>query len=137
MFKALIENQFARYIIASAIALFVDFSSYWVIVRSTNLALPIAAAMGYSVGLIVAYFLIAGPVFKDGWFRKKKFFELGLFFVSGVVGVTLTYVTVFLYVRSVGEHLHISKLIAIIVSFISVYLFRKYIVFRQLTTKNS
>jgi putative flippase GtrA len=85
----------------------------------------------------VAYFLIAGPVFKDGWLRKKKLFESGLFFVLGVLGVTLTFLTVYLYISAFGERLHSSKLIAIIVSFIGVYLFRKYIVFQQSIAKPS
>jgi putative flippase GtrA len=137
MVKALINNQFVRYVIASAIALCVDYGSYLVIAKTTNITLPTAAAMGYSVGLIAAYFLIAGPVFKDGWLRKKKLFESGLFLVSGLLGVTLTFLTVYLYVSAFGERLHSSKLIAITVSFVGVYLFRKYVVFRQSTAKAS
>ena len=137
MVKALISNQFVRYVIASAIALCVDYGSYWVIAKTTNITLLTAAAIGYSIGLIVAYFLIAEPLFKDGWLRKKKLFESGLFLVLGLFGVTLTFLTVYLYISAFGERFHNSKLIVITASFIGVYLFRKYVIFWQSTAKGS
>jgi len=131
MLNAIFGYQFVRYLIASSIALCLDYGSYWVIAETKKMALPTAAAIGYCIGLIVSYFLISGPVFKDGWLRKHKFFELALFLLSGLLGVTLTFSTVYLYVTSFGERLHCSKLIGIIVSFTGVFLFRKYVVFRK------
>lgn len=130
MVKALISNQFVRYVIASAIALCVDYGSYWVIAETTNLALPTAAAIGYSIGLVVAYFLIANRVFKNGWLEHNANLELALFVLSGGLGIAITYAVVYFYLMLVGQSAHLSKLLAVALSFICVFLFRKLVVFR-------
>lgn len=131
MIKVLIDNQFVRYVIASAIALCVDYGSYWVIAATTDLALPTAAAIGYSVGLIVAYFLIAKRVFRGGWLRNKQRLEILLFALSGGLGIFVTYAVVAIYLLLLGEDVHSSKITAVVFSFVIVYFFRKMIVFRK------
>ena len=131
MVRTLISHQFARYTFASAIALCVDYGSYWVIAETTNLATPTAAATGYSIGLIAAYFLIAGPVFKDGWLRKKKILESVLFLVSGLLGGMLTYAIVSIYTKLFGDSLHAPKLFAVAFSFVAVFIFRRVVVFKK------
>jgi len=135
--RRLLSSQFSHYVIVSGIALCVDYGSYWLLATGTDLALPVAASIGYGIGLIVAYFLIAGRVFEDGWLRNKRVLEVTLFLLSGLLGVFLTYGTVAMYINLFGEHLHGPKLLAISISFIGVYIFRKYVVFRQSTAGTS
>ena len=54
-----------------------------------------------------------------------------LFLSSGLLGTVITYGTVKLYVLVVGQHVNQAKLAAIAISFFSVYLYRKYLVFRR------
>jgi putative flippase GtrA len=127
--KALL--RFIKYFAASAIALVVDYAVYWLLARSTTLSLPQAAVVGYLAGLVAAYFLISNHIFTDGWLQKRKVFEALLFASSGLFGTLITYVTVKLYTILIAEDLNGAKLSAIAVSFFSVYLYRRYIVFRQ------
>jgi putative flippase GtrA len=127
--KALL--RFIKYFAASAIALVVDYAVYWLLARSTTLSLPQAAVVGYLAGLVAAYFLISNHIFTDGWLQKRKAFEALLFASSGLFGTLITYVTVKLYTILIAEDLNGAKLSAIAVSFFSVYLYRRYIVFRQ------
>ena len=131
MIKKFFKYQFIKYVLASAVSLFVDYLSYWIIFSVSNISLASSATIGYGTGLIISYFLIAGHVFKDGWLKKKKLLEIVLFIFSGMLGMIITYFTVLLYVYLLEEHVHISKLIAIFFSFILVYFFRKYVVFHK------
>ena len=64
-------DQFGKYLIASAIALAVDYGSYRALTATRWIDLPTAAVAGYSVGLVVSYFLMAGRVFTDRWLRAN------------------------------------------------------------------
>lgn len=87
--------------------------------------------MGYLSGLVVAYFLISGRIFKEGWLKSKKIYEMLLFVSSGLLGTVITYSTVTLYVLLVGSEMNQAKFAAIVVSFFCVYGFRKWVVFRR------
>jgi putative flippase GtrA len=127
--KALLK--FIKYFAASAIALVVDYAVYWLLAQSTKMSLPQAAVVGYLAGLVAAYFLISNHIFTNGWLQKQKVFEALLFASSGLFGTLITYMTVKFYTILIAEDLNGAKLSAIAVSFFSVYLYRRYIVFRQ------
>jgi len=92
---------------------------------------PFAASIGYFFGLILAYFLMTKKLFKNGWFAKKKKIEFVLFFLSGLIGIFCTYTTVFLYTKILSENIHLAKISAIFISFFSVYLIRRYLIFKE------
>lgn len=123
--------QFLKYFGASAIALVIDYGVYWWLVQATDLTLPQAAVFGYLAGLVVAYFLISRHIFSDGWLKNKKFFEAVLFASSGLFGTVVTYATVKLYTVLIAEDANGAKLSAIGVSFFSVYVYRRFLVFRK------
>jgi len=123
--------EFWKYLFASAQALVVDYGCYWLLATNGLMSLPSAAVTGYSAGLVVAYFLIADKVFRDGWLNKSKKLEFMLFVASGLWGVILTYVTVWTFILVFGERINMAKLSAVVVSFVGVYIFRKLIVFRS------
>ena len=123
--------EFIKYVCASAVALLVDYGVYWFVAAQDWLTLPQAAVTGYLAGLVVAYFLVSARIFKDGWLKHQKVYEMLLFLSSGLLGTVITYGTVKLYVLVVGQHVNQAKLAAIAISFFSVYLYRKYLVFRR------
>lgn len=115
----------------SVIALFVDYTTYWAISSNNILDLPLAAVAGYASGLLIAYGLMATQVFKNGWLREKKHAEFLMFLLSGALGMLLTYAVVWAVVESIGEKAVHAKTLAVGVSFIGVYLFRKWVVFQK------
>lgn len=127
-------REFLKYFAASAIALMVDYVIYWMIVKSYLMGLTGAATVGYMGGLVVAYFLISEKVFSDGWLKERRAYEVLLFFISGLLGIALTYISVAMYVVLFGESIHGAKLFAVAISFACVYLFRKFFVFRSVGT---
>lgn len=122
--------EFAKYFAASGAALLLDYAVYWLLANWGLLSLPNAAVIGYLAGLILAYFLIRGRIFKNGWLKDRKIFEMMLFGLSGLLGVVITYITVKAYVSLVGQEVNQAKIVAIGFSFFSVYLFRKFFVFK-------
>lgn len=124
--------EFLKYVLASALALLVDYGCYFFLANNQLLDLPRAAVVGYTLGLIVAYFLIADKVFQNGWLKNKKHIEAFLFLLSGLLGIILTYSAVKVVLLFFGERIILAKLIAVVVSFIGVYIFRKFYVFKNL-----
>jgi putative flippase GtrA len=127
--------EFRKYLFASAQALVVDYGCYWLLATNDLMSLPSAAVTGYSAGLVVAYFLIADKVFKDGWLNKSKKLEFLLFVASGLLGILLTYATVRTFVLIMGERVNMAKISAVVVSFVGVYIFRKLVVFKSKITE--
>lgn len=123
--------EFCKYFIVSVIALCADYATYWAIASRKILDLPLAAVIGYASGLIIAYVLMTRNVFKNGWLRDKKYVEFLMFLISGGLGMLLTYGVVWLAVESIGDKPLIAKTLAVGVSFVGVYLFRKLVVFRR------
>ena len=137
VFTSILANrqliEFVKYVAASATALALDYLIYLAAVQYFSTGLPSAAALGYLGGLVLAYFVIGKGVFKNGWLKNKKTIEALLFLCSGLLGIAITYVTVTVFVSLFGPRLNEAKITAIICSFFSVYLFRKFCVFRKST----
>lgn len=124
-------REFIRYLLASGIALGVDYGIYRLTAQQGHIDLPQAAVVGYLSGLIVAYFLIGERVFTEGWLKQRKFFEALLFIFSGLLGLLITYLVVTGFVVLFGPMLNEAKIVAVICSFLGVYLFRKFVVFKK------
>lgn len=122
--------EFAKYTAISSSALALDYAVYWLIATSGRVGVGMAAAIGYFSGLALAYPMMRSRLFKDGWLASRKGVELALFILSGLIGIALTYLIAEAYVRLVQHNLHAAKIAAIIVSFVTVYAFRRYVVFR-------
>lgn len=123
--------EFLKYTAASAVALGLDYSVYWALAGWFGVSIGAAAAIGYGAGLLLAYLLLSNGVFPRRWLAGRRGIEVALFALSGAIGLVLTYVTATLVDRLAGGNLHAAKLSAVAASFVSVYLIRKFIVFRQ------
>lgn len=122
--------ELIKYVAASAVALILDYSVYWILAVWLNVSVGMAAAAGYGAGLVLAYLLISTGVFARRWLSGRRGLEAALFGLSGLIGLVLTYVTATLVHDLAGGSLHAAKLAAVAVSFVTVYLFRKFVVFR-------
>lgn len=131
MIQKITSYQLIRYFAASGVALCIDYASYLLLTTTFEIAAPSAAVLGYCIGLAVSYYLLTQYVFKTRWLKKKRRLEVTLFLFSGILGVLLTFASATLYLNLIGQHLHGPKMFAVMISFFSVYIFRKAIVFRR------
>ncbi|MBP6112863.1 MAG: GtrA family protein [Sphingobium sp.] len=119
---------YARYIMASALALAADLSLFMTLLRLGLHAVP-ASMAGYTAGLIVHWIISSRLVFAAQALRgaqRKR--QKALFVVSTLIGLAITSLIV-----GTGSHFgldpRLAKLIAVAVSFQATYLLRRSVVF--------
>ena len=128
--EAILRFRLARYMVASATGTAIDLGSFLVLYRYGTPAIG-AAVAGYVLGMIAHWFVSSRYVFADrlagpGLARGR---QQALFAASAVFGLLLTAGIVGV-VESRGGDPRIGKLLAMGVSFASVFLLRLTLVFR-------
>ena len=116
----------ARYLLVSGLALALDYASAWVF-ASFGLWVPFATSLGYVVGLLLAFPMMRSFVFRTA---GRKFERLPLYLVSGLIGVSVTYATSYIVAELFGQGFHLTKILSAGLSFVTVFLFRNFLVFR-------
>ena len=119
-------KQFSAYTAISVICLGIDIFLLWLLVA---LGLPdtVSAAIAYMTGLLVHYRLAVTYVFPSPAARGASPFAL--YFLSGLAGTLITAGTIHVG-EILGIPLPIGKSFAIMLSFLVVYLVRKFLIFR-------
>jgi putative flippase GtrA len=125
------RRLWARYLMASVIALAADLACYWTLVK-LHVAPAGAAALGYGLGILVHWLLSTRTVFAEGMNLEgaERVRGKALFVASALVGLCLT-VGIVSVATTLGAHAALAKLIAILVSFQTTYLLRKRLVFNS------
>ena len=123
--------ELLKYTAASGMALALDYSVYWLLAGPFGVSIGISAMAGYAIGMLLAYLLMTFGVFSNTDGRRRRAAEAMLFIVSGMLGLGLTYVVATTVSLLTDENLHAAKLAAVAVSFVAVYLFRRFVVFRS------
>jgi putative flippase GtrA len=131
IFLNVLRWQFFKYFLVSLICLSIDFLFYLFLFYILNIDLDISATIGYVAGLIISYFLLTKYVFSSVSRKSLKFLlrRVFLFLISGTVGAISTYSVVNIVVVIFGNNVYLAKAMAVISSFLIVFLFRKFIVF--------
>ena len=119
-------KQFSAYTAISVVCLGIDIFLLWLLVA---LGLPdtASAALAYMTGLVVHYRLATTYVFVTPTATGASPFAL--YFLSGLAGTVITSGTIHVS-RIVGIPLPVGKALAIMLSFLIVYLVRKFLIFR-------
>ena len=125
--KARVVRESIGYLLASVIALACDVAVLAMLVRlhADNVS---AAAIGYGAGLAVHYLLATRFVFRHRRYRDVRLVETGLYAVTGVVGLVLSAAIVWLG-DVAGMGLPVSKAIAVVASFVTIYVLRRWLLF--------
>ncbi len=128
---SLATNPFARYVAISALALVVDASVLALLVRG-GVPTGLAAAAGYSLGIVVNWLLSSRLVFgAEASLRPgRRNLQKALFLLSALAGLAVTSLTVSGGV-ALGLPLAAAKLVATGLSFFACWLVRRHIVFAK------
>lgn len=121
--------EFALYFACSALALAADFTLFGLGLR-LGLWFPIAAALGFIVGMWVAYTLSIRFVFRERAVTDARV-ELMLFAAIGVFGLLLTEALLWLLVDRFRLHALAAKLVAAGAVFVTNFALRKSILFTE------
>lgn len=118
-----------RYLAASVVALGFDMASFLALLAIGLAAAP-AAALSYSLGILVHWFISSRAVFVDGVAERgpARTRQKALFVASALVGLALTAGIVGLG-AALGLDPRLAKLAAVGVSFVATWLLRARVVF--------
>jgi putative flippase GtrA len=123
-----IRKELLLYTTVSAIAWLLDVAVLYVAVLWLDLPEFLAAALGYSVGLVVHYALSVRYVFDYRRLEGQSGIELMVYALSGVTGIALSAGVVHLGSLA-GLTLFVSKLVATAIAFLAVFAIRKVTLF--------
>ena len=124
-------RQLIIYTVISAVCLMIDTAILWTLVNYAGMAQGfVAVALGYSTGMFLHFALSIVFVFPqaEGTSMRRYTGYLSGYLLSGGVGILLSSLIIY-YGALLGFHLLINKAVAIVISFTTVFLIRKYIVF--------
>jgi putative flippase GtrA len=122
------KKEFLLYAAISVFALMLDLMTLGAITALSKIPSYVATALAYSLGLAAHYFLAVGIVFKKRRMRAEVAAEAGIYVATGIVGMLISAAIV--YIGSLlGQSLVVSKISAVIVSFLTIFAFRKAILF--------
>ena len=122
--------QLLRYLIVGGIAFIVDFSILYLLVNFLGHNYLIAAAISFMTGLFVNYLLSISWVFNRTPESVLSSSFL-IFLVTGLVGLGLNEVLMFLFTHIIGLDYLYSKIIAVPIVLLWNFISRKYLVNRR------
>jgi len=123
-----LTREFVRYFVAGLLALACDYGVYVSLVSLAGWHYSHAAAMGFTVGLLVIYVLSISWIFSERRLRKAAH-EFLIFVAIGVFGLALTELILYLLTGLLGVDYRVSKLVAAGSVFMFNFGFRKFFLF--------
>ncbi len=126
------NNVFLRYVVVSVGALASDMIIF-LLLLAAGLPAVAASAVGYSVGILVHWILSSRKVFADRVSEKgsaARTQQKAMFLFSALLGLMLT-IAIVGAGTMMGIDARISKVAAIIISFMLTYLLRNIVIFRS------
>ncbi len=133
--RRLADRVLLRYLLASAVALGADLGSFLALIALTVPATA-AAALGYSLGIVVHWLLSSRAVFAQGVAESgpQRTWQKAMFVGSALFGLAITTVVVGT-ASALGTDPRIAKLLAVAVSFAATWLLRERVIFRPRTAR--
>jgi putative flippase GtrA len=122
-------GQSGRYLLASVVALAVDFLIY-ALLLGAGLIATAAGVLGYCCGLGAHYVLSARWVFKERMASPRTWLTFAKFVATGLVGLTLTAAIIAILTNSELCGVYLAKLAAVAVAYVAVFFLRRSYVFR-------
>jgi putative flippase GtrA len=119
-----------RYVVASALALTVDFGLYVVLIRFAEMNYLVAAPLGFALGLATIYVLSVRWVFRYRRLADPRA-EFALFAVIGLAGMALNQGIIYAVVQWIPGSYEIAKLISAGMVFCFNFIARKLLLFTR------
>lgn len=122
--------QLLRYTIVGGLAFIIDFGMLIILTEIFNVNYLISALVGFTLGLIVNYFLSIKWVFNQRNIRKRSV-EFLLFTLIGMVGLALNELSIWFLTEVVMLYYMLSKIITTVMVYMWNFFARKYLLFTK------
>lgn len=109
-----IVRQFSRYFAAAGIGYIVDFTTLYIFHEILHVHYLLAAAVGFTFGIIVLYVLSRLFVFGEPKVKSKTA-EIGLFVLIGVGGLIILTILMWLLTGLAGINYLLAKILATVI----------------------
>lgn len=129
--RAEVLFEFIRYFGASLAALAVDLATFSIAMRVAGLSWPVAAALGFVLGMVVAYALSVRYVFSKRTLAQRPWLEFLNFLFIGLMGLVVTQAVLWVTIDRTGLHPEFSKLLAAGITFTFNFVARKLFLFTR------
>jgi len=123
--------EFIGYFFASVSALIVDFSIFIFCLHILEWGWLISSSLGFSFGILIAYLMSVGFVFKVRKYVNTPHIESAIFLMTGLLGVLLTFLILWFCIEILFWSPETSKIASSGFTFISNFAVRKYLLFRK------
>jgi len=133
IFKGHTDNtifQLIRYTFVGGIAFIVDFSTLFFLTHYGSFHYLLSAAIGFTFGLFINYFLSILWIFKNSTFKSRQL-EFLLFTTIGIIGLGINQLSIWSLTYLLETHYLFSKLITTIVVYLWNFSARKYLLFNN------
>lgn len=125
-----VADEGLRYLVASALALAVDFGTYSGLIRLANVYYLVAAPIGFALGLGVIYLLSVRWVFRHRRVADARI-EFAVFALIGGAGMALNQLIIYLNVELLSGSFEIAKLVSAGTVFFFNFACRKLLLFTR------
>ncbi len=122
--------EFAKYVGISAGAALVDLAIFTMLMLTTVMPSPVAGGASYLLAMVLHYAVAVRFVFQPHATGKSTRRLLSEYIASGLVGVSITALVIFMVANVMGLSPFLGKLAGIGASFVAVYLLRAFVIFR-------
>lgn len=107
-------RQFSRYFLVAGLGYLVDIGTLFILHDFFGVHYLVAAALGFTFGLIITYIMSSLFVFGESKLTSKTA-EIGLFAIIGIGGLGILAVLMWLLVDMLGLNYLLAKILATIV----------------------
>ena len=125
-----IRNELILYALVSIVALTLDVLILYTTTYRLGIPSYLAAVFGYSFGLVVHYRLSVRYVFTHRRMAQRPLDEAMLYVLTGIIGCAISSGIVYLG-NLLEQTLFLSKLLAVIVSSVAIFVVRKMLLFTK------
>lgn len=121
--------QIIRYFIVGFASIAVDFFFLILSTELLNIYYLLSAAIGFLAGLTTNYILTTLWVFNK---RKldNKMLEIFIYFLTGLLGITLTELIIWFFTENIHFHYAVSKGISFVTVYMVNFFIRKHLLFK-------
>jgi len=123
-----VSGEFWRYLLASVVALGLDFSLLWLLTSRVGLHYLTSSAISYSTGAVLHYAISVTLVFRERRLADRRM-EFAGFFAIGLLGLAANQLVMKAAVDGLGQSYLLGKVAATGVSFVLTFVTRRAVLF--------
>lgn len=119
-------TQAAKYLVVGGICTIVDMVLLYILAEYIGLFYVLAAAISFTTGVALNYFLCTGWIFEESKIKNKGV-EILMYFVISIIGLLINVVGIWLLTNFLSLHFMLSKFLATALTLIWNFCSRKYL----------